>query len=263
MVYRADQNNNNRFAVYSVPITGGTSTRISEPLPSHRSVTGFDVSGNGMVAYLADGTVGNPDELFSVSATGVGTVDKLNDAPVSGGNVSNVPGDPNVNPFTLPSLANPVNGVYAVYRGDLDTDEVYELYSASFTLDADADGTPDGSDCIAYDADVWGVPGEVTDLVLSHSGGTAGTTTIEFSAPVDLGGTSVVYDTIGSSDATDFGTSATCVETDDGSDTVATDTATPASGAVTNFLVRAENACAAGTVGSGSGGLPRESLDCF
>ena len=104
VVYLADQNTNNRFAVYSVPITGGTSTRISEPLPGLRTVTGFDVSGNGMVAYLADG-IGNPDELFSVSATGVGTVDKLNDAPVTGGNVSNFPDTNFNNSFALPLLA--------------------------------------------------------------------------------------------------------------------------------------------------------------
>ncbi len=107
------------------------------------------------------------------------------------------------------------------------------------------------------------MPGEVTDLVLSHSDGTLGTTTIEFSAPGDLGGTSVVYDTIGSSDATDFDTSATCVETNDGSDTTATDAVTPATGVVTYFLVRAENACALGTAGSDSDDLPREALDCF
>jgi hypothetical protein len=78
--------------------------------------------------------------------------------------------------------------------------------------------------------------------------------------PAELGGTGVVYDTIRSTLVDDFINFATCVETD-GGDRLTSDATPPAAGSVLFYLIRVENACPEGNLGTGEGG-PRTGLIC-
>ncbi len=142
---------------------------------------------------------------------------------------------------------------------DLDFDGCIDVPDA----DADLDGTTAGScDCDEGDGTIWGTPGEVRNLLLTHDA--AGITTIEWDPPGDPGGTAPLYDTIRSADLTDFVGAAICVETDDASDTESIDGGDPTSGGLFLYLVRAENGCASGTgpLGSSQGVFARTALDC-
>lgn len=132
--------------------------------------------------------------------------------------------------------------------------------------EADADG--DGVRICAGDCDdtsnsVWGTPGEVSGLALS---GTA----LNWVAPPAIGGipSSIRYDTIRSTIPGDFVSAppATCVESNDGPNTTATDPTTPIAGTPFYYLVRAENACpgnlGVGPLGTLSSGTPRAARDC-
>jgi hypothetical protein len=85
-----------------------------------------------------------------------------------------------------------------------------------------------------------------------------------WSPPADPGGTvaGLSYDVIRSSDASDFVTAAVCVESNESGNTVATLPATPASGEVLYYLVRAENACDIGPAGFDSDGAERAARQC-
>lgn len=130
--------------------------------------------------------------------------------------------------------------------------------------DADGDGYPIcAADCDDANGTVWGTPGEVAGLTLTG-------TTLNWSAPASLGGVSasVQYDTLRSTSRNDFVTDppATCVESDDGPNTAATDSDIPAVGAVFYYLVRAQNACPGalgiGSLGTTSSGAARTARDC-
>ena len=127
--------------------------------------------------------------------------------------------------------------------------------------DTDQDTVQDGPDCAPLNDQAWGVPDEVTDLLLTHNGGTGGTTTLEWTAPVNLGGVAVVYDTVSSTIADDF-SGGTCEESDD-SDLTVTNTTVLAPGQAIYFLVRAGNACGEGSAGSDSAPNPRTVVPCF
>jgi hypothetical protein len=126
-------------------------------------------------------------------------------------------------------------------------------------VDLDGDGVPSGSDCNDANPAVWSIPGEVI-------GGNfdADRVTISWSAPADPGGTpaSIVYDTLRSGAAGNFTSGTVCVESNHGADTIATDGATPAAGTAFYYLIRAENACGAGTLGARSDGTPRSGVNC-
>jgi 3-phytase len=128
--------------------------------------------------------------------------------------------------------------------------------------DDDGDGFDDVDDCAPLDAQNWDPPGETTDLVLTHGGGTDGTTILTWTAPTAPGGTTVVYSTLASLEPDDFVDSITCIESGDGSDTSAADTQNPHSGTVRYYLVRAENGCGPGSLGEGSDGTPRAGGSC-
>ncbi len=101
-------------------------------------------------------------------------------------------------------------------------------------------------------------PGEVLDL------GFADRTTLTWAPPLQLGGSPALYDTLRSEDPADFVTVATCVESDDGSDTTAVVDESPLPGEVFHYLVRAENGCpiGEGPLGTNSDDEPREGRFC-
>ena len=127
--------------------------------------------------------------------------------------------------------------------------------------DDDFDGFSEcQGDCVDGDPAVWGVPGEVSLITLSHS---AATTTLTWSAP-GFGAlpTALVYDTLRTLDPSDF-IGATCVESNQGPDTVATDSVDPPPGEAFFFLVRAETVCGPGPLGLQSSGVPRNGNLCL
>ncbi|HKQ96851.1 MAG TPA: hypothetical protein VJV75_03135 [Candidatus Polarisedimenticolia bacterium] len=129
--------------------------------------------------------------------------------------------------------------------------------------DSDLDGVCNTVDCAPANGTTWLPPDEVTGLLLTQAPG-GGLTTLTWSALAQPGTGSIVYDTVSSRDPADFlaDPSVTCIESNGGGDTTATDAAVPAPGAVIYYLVRAENACGAGTAGAGTQGSPRPIVDC-
>jgi hypothetical protein len=87
-----------------------------------------------------------------------------------------------------------------------------------------------------------------------------GVDTLFWHEPVDLGGTVVRYDTLRSPTPSDFTTPATCVETD-GLDRITSDGTLPPTGTALYYLIRVENACPDGNMGSGTSG-PRTGNAC-
>jgi len=78
--------------------------------------------------------------------------------------------------------------------------------------------------------------------------------------PEYFGGTGVVYDTLRSPTAADFTTPATCVEIDD-PDRLTSDETVPTAGTALYYLIRVENGCPVGNMGSSSSG-PRTGRTC-
>ena len=158
-------------------------------------------------------------------------------------------GDPGINPGASEVRGNTV---------DENCDGVAE--------DVDGDGLSiTEGDCNDADGTVWGTPGEVTGVLLTHIGGDGGTTTLDWSQVV-VGGlpAGMLYDIVRSTDMSDFVNGAICLETDDGPNSTATDLADPPLGGAVIYLLRAQNSCAAGlgTLGDNSAGQPRVGLSC-
>ncbi len=84
--------------------------------------------------------------------------------------------------------------------------------------------------------------------------------TLFWQPPAYFGGTAVVYDALRSPAKSDFTTPATCLEANH-SNLVATDATLPAPGSVFYYLIRVENGCPGGNMGSSSFG-PRTGKAC-
>ena len=125
VLYLADQTTDEVTEVFSVPAAGGTAVKLNGPM-----VAGGDVSSIGLqftpngsrVIYMADQTVDEVDEVFSVPAAG-GAAVKLNGALAAGGDVH----------FHLVSP----DGSRVVYHADQTADDVNEIFSVPV-----AGGTP-------------------------------------------------------------------------------------------------------------------------
>jgi alpha-tubulin suppressor-like RCC1 family protein len=131
------------------------------------------------------------------------------------------------------------------------------------------DGDTDGfasclGDCDDSSSSVWDTPGEVEGVLLDHDI-PSGLTTLSWTAPVPIGGAFVLYDVLVSVQMTNFNVGVVCVESNDGSDTVAVDPFTPSPSEVYYYLVGAENTCPIGfgTLGTTSLGLERSAQDCL
>jgi len=116
------------------------------------------------------------------------------------------------------------------------------------TNEADVDGdtfSACAGDCNDANASIWATPGEVRSLVMSHNK-VSGVSTVSWTAPLLPGGSAIVYDTLRSATPSNFTASTTCVETNDGANTAATDATTPGPGTAFFYLTRAEDACPSG-----------------
>lgn len=145
---------------------------------------------------------------------------------------------------------------------------------ATYYLDADGDGRGDSSfavqscvqpaghvtdptDCNDADRSTWEAPSEARELHFTDS------TTLAWSAPLDLGASSVIYDLIRSESATDFLEQATCAASDS-PEAGAADWTVPSPGRAFYYLARAENRCpeGLGSLGTDSNGTARRGRIC-
>ncbi len=136
VVYLADQETDEVFELWSVPITGGEAIKLNAPLPAGGQVSGsnsevdhpFLISpDNRRVVYLADQETHNVFELWSVPLTG-GKPTKLNTTLAGGKGDVRGPDEELPHPFLISA-----DSQHVVYVADQDVDEVFELYSVPIT----------------------------------------------------------------------------------------------------------------------------------
>jgi hypothetical protein len=123
--------------------------------------------------------------------------------------------------------------------------------------DLDDDGHQSDVDCDDGNDQVWSVPGEARTLSFMKD-----RETLTWDPPLEPGGTVVWYDTIRSDDPATFDPGGTCIESNDGADTSASDPQSPGAGAVFHYLVRAENPCGVGSLGRASDSTERTAVAC-
>lgn len=129
-------------------------------------------------------------------------------------------------------------------------------------VDGDGDGWCDQRDCAAGDVTTWQAAGGARLLRLSRDELVPGLTRLDWSAPLYPGSdVSLTYDLISAPGPLDFDAAAICVESDDGTDTTASDTVPVAPGEIRYYVVRAQNPCG-GSAGATSDGGPRSVRDC-
>jgi hypothetical protein len=130
VVYRADQDINNAFELYSVPIDGSAAAVKLNPAFTSADqdvFSFFRISADSTtVVYRADQDINNAFELYSVPIGGGAAVKLHSDFTSS---VQGVVFDFNISADSL----------WVVFRGDLDTDNVIEVYSSSLTIESTID----------------------------------------------------------------------------------------------------------------------------
>jgi hypothetical protein len=120
VVYRADQQTEGRFELYSTPLTGpaGDGVKINGGLVTYGDVWAFQINPDSKrVVYRADQETNDDDEIYSVSLDNPADEGlKLNGTLVAGGDVVD---------FQISPDSRKV-----VYIADQDNDDVFELYAA-------------------------------------------------------------------------------------------------------------------------------------
>ena len=87
VVYHSDQETDDVYELYSVPIAGGPAVKLNDLLVAGGYVYSYQIStGSSRVVYLADQESDNVYELYSVPIAG-GPAVKLNGLLVAGGDV--------------------------------------------------------------------------------------------------------------------------------------------------------------------------------
>jgi hypothetical protein len=129
--------------------------------------------------------------------------------------------------------------------------------------DDDQDGRDDSSDCAPFDGTTWSLPGEVTGLGVALPG-PGGSAQMDWTAPAGGLASSMTYDVIRSTNRADYLNPgfATCLESDDGPNTTAGDSAPPALGTGYFYQIVARHVCGRGSAGTTSNGTPRAMRDC-
>ncbi len=143
------------------------------------------------------------------------------------------------------------------YR-DMDGDGHGGASSTTSSCSQPAGYVPAGDDCDDANAQIWGTPGEARGLLFTDA------QSFSWTPPASLGGLAVVYDALRTANPADFVGAATCVESNDGSNTIAVDASLPAAGTAFFYLVRAENACPSGqgVLGTNSSGTAISGRNC-
>ncbi len=121
VVYLADQEEDNKIELYSVPLTGGTAVKLNGALAAEGDVVSFLISPDGQrVIYLADPEADGLRALYSV--------------PIAGG-VPPVPLNASMPAYgsVMDFYKISPDGAWVVYRADQETDAVGELYRDSLT----------------------------------------------------------------------------------------------------------------------------------
>ena len=144
------------------------------------------------------------------------------------------------------------------YSPDIDCDFIADeadlCVGVNSTNNTDTDGDHHGAPCDCNDNNpaVWAVPGEVQNLNFAGS-----TTLLSWVAPANLGGTQTpVYDVFRGTQAAVATPVYACYSPDQAA-LSKNDVSKPAVGDAYFYLVRAQNSCGNGTVGSGFGvGVP-------
>ncbi len=187
MMYRADQNADEVFELFSVPVTGGsTPIKLNPTL-----VSGGDVSASGDIyesraIFAADDVTDGQVEAYTVPVTG-GTITQVSGTMVSGGSFVGASFTPTKVAILMDKDTDETVELYAthyfgglplklnatlvaggdvsdwdftgddpdvlVYLADQDVDERFELYARPFSLDRDADGVFDDCDLCSVDSD--------------------------------------------------------------------------------------------------------------
>jgi len=121
-------------------------------------------------------------------------------------------------------------------------------------VDGDLDGVLNGADCVAGDANAWGSPSPITDLMLGK-----GAVGFSWSEPVS--GSGSTYDVLRSEDPTEW-YEATCVSAGGSPTTAPPDPENPEPGGIFYYLVGAASECGLSTLGNDIGGSPRYGTAC-
>ncbi len=177
-----------------------------------------------------------------------------------GGRVDNSEFNPDHGAYCSATACSPVDW----YR-DADDDGVGDAGDTLSECEQPPGYVASAGDCNDADGTVYGTPGEVRALEMSHDG-VSGSTTVTWQAPLEEGGAagSLSYDLLRSPEADDFQAAASCLESGTAA-TTSEELGSPPPGAVWFYLVRARNACPTGGVGSlghGSSGTEREGAAC-
>ena len=140
VVYRADQDTADQFELYSVPVGGGTPTKLSGTMIPAADIATWWID-SAAATYVADRET---DEVFELYAV-----------PILGGENARISG-PLTTGGDVVSLAPVDRGRRVVYQADQEVDGVFNLYSTIRVLDTDGDGLLDGCDCADADGDGLG-----------------------------------------------------------------------------------------------------------
>jgi hypothetical protein len=136
------------------------------------------------------------------------------------------------------------------------------IHGTSQSDDTDGDGHGGACDCAPSNATTWGTVGEVLNLQLAS--GPMGSVALSWNPPAGSYGApgTVAYDVIRSTSANDFVGPGVCLETNDASDTAASDSSVPPVGQAYYYVVRPENACGPGVAWRDSMGAARPARSC-
>jgi Tol biopolymer transport system component len=119
VVYLADQDADEVFELWSVPLAGGAAVKLNGTLVANGDMDDFAISADSSrVLYSADEVTNNAFELFDVPLAGGPSV-RLN---------SPLPRGRTVTDFLIAP-----DSKRAVYRADQDTNEVFELYGVTLS----------------------------------------------------------------------------------------------------------------------------------
>jgi len=128
VVYLADNDVDDVFELYSVPIEGGASVKLNGPLVAGGAIDhySFRISPDGgTVVYVADQETVTVREIYAVPIAG-GPAVKLNGPMVTAGDVQAFRFIPNEGAVVFMADAE-INGIYELYRATLDGQSTQRL----------------------------------------------------------------------------------------------------------------------------------------